>query len=461
MAGIYDRPLELSPRAAAAGVLILGFAVSLALNWPGQLSYDSVVQLHDARFGHYNPWHPPVMSWLLGIADRVLPGTGLFVLFDEVLATAGLLSLLWIAPRISWTAVPAAAVAVVLPQFLLYQGIVWKDVLFADSALAGFIVLGHAGARWQNHLVRWTLAVVGLLLCVLATLARQNGAITIVFAALALLFIARREGERLPGAIALLVSALLLSAALVYAASAKLAERTGGTTGVSGQWKLLQLYDLIGEAKRSPSLQLHELDRRNPHLVHLIRTDGARLYTPSRNDTLVGSLDLQNAFVSTSPAAIATQWNDILRAEPGTYLAVRTQVFYWLFLTPDPVQCDAWYTGLDGPPRYLHDLGLARRFRAQDRGLGNYAAHFAHTPVFSHAAWAILAAVVFVLLVRRRRAADIAVAALLGCSLTFTLSFFVIAIACDYRYLLFLDLAAIASAFYCAVTWPVARNAGE
>jgi len=460
MAGPNHSP-RLSPRVAAAAVLVLGFAVSLALNWPGQLSYDSVVQLHDGRFGHYNPWHPPVMSWMLGITDRILPGTGLFVLFDEFLVTACLVSLLWIAPRVSWVVVVAAAVVVALPQILLYQGIVWKDVLFADSALAGFIVLAHAGTHWRNHALRWILICSAFLLLVLATLARQNGAITIPFAAVALFFMARGQGWRWSPVAALAFSAGVLSAALVFWAGAELAARTGGVTGVPGQWKLLQLYDLIGEVKHAPRLPLRELAGVNPDLAELIRTDGARLYTPARNDTLVGSVDLQNEFASTSPSDIAAQWNAVLLGDAGTYLAVRGDVFYWLFFTPDPVQCDAYYTGLDGPPQYLHDLGLARRFRDQDRLLGNYAAHFIHTPVFSHVAWALLAIVLLMLLVRRRGAADIAIAALLCCALAFTLSFFVIAIACDYRYLLFLDLAAIAAAFYCVATWPAGNSVHE
>ena len=217
----------------------------------------------------------------------------------------------------------------------------------------------------------------------------------------------------------------------------------------------------IGEVKRDPSLQLRYLEAVNSDLAQLIRSDGARLYTPSRNDTLVGSTELQNEFASTSPSTIAAQWNATVFGEPATYLAVRARVFYWLFFTPDPVQCDAYYTGVDGPPQYMHELGLAKRFRAQDRALGTYAAHFVHTPAFSHVAYAVLAVVVLVFLIRRRRAADIAFAALLGCALTFTFSFFVIAIACDYRYLLFLDLASITSAFYCAATWPAVKNATE
>lgn len=44
-------------------------------------------------------------------------------------------------------------------------------------------------------------------------------------------------------------------------------------------------------------------------------------------------------------------------------------------------------------------------------------------------------------------------------AIAFASSFFVISIACDYRYLLFLDIASLASTFYVALTtryrsWP-------
>ena len=48
----------------------------------------------EGRTGVYGTWHPPVMSWLLGLGDALLPGTGLFVLFDIVLAFGALLSLM-------------------------------------------------------------------------------------------------------------------------------------------------------------------------------------------------------------------------------------------------------------------------------------------------------------------------------------------------------------------------------
>ena len=47
---------------------------------------------------------------------------------------------------------------------------------------------------------------------------------------------------------------------------------------------------------------------------------------------------------------------------------------------------------------------------------------------------------------------------MLGGALTFTASFAVISIACDYRYLYFLDLSAIAAALYLAAS--ARRGAG-
>jgi len=53
----------------------------------------------------------------------------------------------------------------------------------------------------------------------------------------------------------------------------------------------------------------------------------------------------------------------------------------------------------------------------------------------------------------------LAIAAMLASALAFAASFLVISIACDYRYLYFLDLAAMAGALYVALDppWRVGR----
>ena len=125
-----------APRVAALAALALGLVVSLAMNLPGHMSYDSVLQLAQGRSGVYNNWHPPVMAWLLGLFDGLVRGTALFVVFDTLLIYGALAVLVCTAPRTSWIAAPLILIWAMIPDGLIYPGIVWKDVLFASAAPA-------------------------------------------------------------------------------------------------------------------------------------------------------------------------------------------------------------------------------------------------------------------------------------------------------------------------------------
>jgi hypothetical protein len=431
---------------------VAGCAISLALNWPGQLSYDSVVQLHDGRSGHYNAWHPPVMAWMLGLADSLLRGTGLFILFDTLLFFGSIASLLWVARRPTWIVCGLAILCAALPQVVLYQGIVWKDVLFADAAVAGFVLLTHSAVGWRRAGRRYALLAGAFVCLALATLVRQNGFVVLPLGGIALLLVAQRHGTGWKRALLLGSGATAATAAIVVLASMALATRTTGAPQPAGQIRLLQLYDLIGEVKIDPALKLESLARSDPELSSLIRSVGVRLYTPVRNDTLFASRKLQEALADANPSALGAQWNAVLLGHPGAYLKTRAQVFFWVFATPELGQCMPYYTGVTGPSADLRDLRLRTRFRPQDGALAGYASLISRTPLFSHVLYAVLSLAVLVFLVWRRRPADIAMACLLGSALVYTSSFFVISIACDYRYLLFLDLSTAAALFYCAAS---------
>ena len=73
------------------------------------------------------------------------------------------------------------------------------------------------------------------------------------------------------------------------------------------------------------------------------------------------------------------------------------------------------------------------------------------TPALSHLAFAAIALLVGVALLVRRDPADLAMAGLMAGALGFAASFFVISIACDYRYLYLLDLSAITGLLYLAI----------
>ena len=430
-------------------VILAGFVAMLALNLPGHLSYDSVIQLLDGRSGQYHTWHPPVMAFLLGLGDAVLRGSGLFMGLNAALCFLPLASLLWLKDKVTWLTVLAALGMALTPQLLLYQGILWKDVLFANAALAGFVCLAHVGSHWANPRTRFGLIAAAVAFFLLAALARQNGVIVIGIGALALGWIASRcSGARNTG-ITYGLTALVALALLMTAGTMALNLRSANDNGPAAQINQLRVYDLIGALVQDPGMPLPILQAQAPKLAARMRDDGVRLYSPLKIDTLEASQNLQDGIATPASAKpIAQEWRNLILHRPFLYLRVRAAVFAQVFLTPDLRQCVPYYVGVDGPADAMAELHLTRRWNASDRFLANYASRFVGTPIFSHVAFAALALVLLITLLRRKRPADIALAAMLVAALIFSLSFFAISIACDYRYLYALDLSALYALLY-------------
>jgi hypothetical protein len=433
---------EKFPIFLAPGLLLPGFGVLLALNWPGQMSYDSVVQLTDGRSGQYDSWHPPVMAWLLGVFDRLLPGTGLFLLFTALLLLGAWLLLLWGA-RGGWGLPILAALIFATPQFILYQGTIWKDVLFANAGIAAFALLGGTAARWRDTALRVSL----LLLCTaalgLAALARQNGFLLLPVAAVTLGLIARRQGASAwRYGLGLAMTSLLIVAGVNFA----LSFRGDNGEGRSEQIRLAQTYDMVGAVRLDPGIHLAVLEKEAPALNAAIRKDGVALYSPRLVDTLEQSDTLTQAIYHAPSGVVFAQWRQLILSHPGLYLRERWPVFRWVVAPPDLIACHPDVVGVDGPKDMLKSLGLKAQIRPQDRLLNSYVANFFHTPELSHLLYGAAAAGLAFFLARRGSPADMAIVGLQIAALGFAASFFIVSIACDYRYLYFLDLAAMTGA---------------
>ena len=329
--------------AVPLSIIAAGFVFSLAANWPGHLSYDSVIQLLEGRTGIYANWHPPVMSWLLGLADAVLPGAGLFVIFDSVLIFGALAAFLTLGgERPSWAAAGVALLCVLIPQFVDYPAIVWKDVLFAAASVAGFAALAHAARAWQRPRLRFALLAGGFALFVLAALARQNGILMLAGGAVALGWIAGLAAPARPWRSGALygAGALLISVMIGGICHWALALRVTGDLGPASQIRLLESYDIVGAVAAKPALALPELSRNDPKLLALIRREAPRVYSPERNDTLADSPALMQALNNANPVAIDAAWRGLVLRHPGLYLKVRWAAFRWVFLTPRITDCD-------------------------------------------------------------------------------------------------------------------------
>jgi hypothetical protein len=423
-------------RRAAAAILLAGYGLMLALNAPGQMSYDSVAQLAGGRTGLYNSWHPPVMSWLLGLFDAVIPGPLLFLIFQSLLLLGALLTLLWLKPR-NWTCVPLALAIVLTPQWLLYQGEVWKDILFADAAIAGFAGLAFAARNW-----RMSALILPAVVLTLAAATRQNGVVLLPVAAVTVALITPRRGW------AVGLSFLGITLALTAGVSLALVARSDGGDGAKAEIRLGQSYDLVGALARDPNLPLPALAAADPELDRLLRTRGTALYTPLHNDPFAADPRISQALADAPDGAIAQAWQGLVLGQPLLYARTRLAAFGAVVTTPDSVACHFVFVGISGPPTSLRVLGLTAGVRPQDLALDRYARLFFSTPVYSHLAWGALALIFMILLARRGAAPDLAVAGLLAGALLFTVTFAIISIACDYRYLIFLDLSAMAAALY-------------
>ncbi|MDP3660868.1 hypothetical protein [Phenylobacterium sp.] len=442
-----------TPRPAGAAAALAyrvtvgaGLAATLAANLPGHLSYDSVIALYEGRTAIRQTWAPAAYSWILGRFDALHAGTSLYVTASALLLYLSLMTLPSLRPRTSWLAAPVALAAMLTPQLLIYQGIVWKDVLFANLAVVGFIALAHAERGWVGRARIGPLA--GALVCfALAGLVRQNGLVVVAVGAVALAWIARGGGWRaslvwgLGGFVAVCVVAVAFDAAVKPVKHVpKLRPEAAA--------RVLQHYDVVGAAAHDPKLALTDM---TPAAAAIVAADARSVYSAERIDTLGQSPRLGRALWRTPDAAMSRQWRDVVLHSPSAYLAHRLAVFDQVLETPALDRCLPVHVGVIGPPPMIAELGLVPEIDVRDQALAAYAARFFKTPVYSHLTWLLVAVAAGIVLLLRRAPGDMPMAAMLVGAVGFTASFFVLSVACDYRYLYALDLSAITALIYLAL----------
>jgi hypothetical protein len=437
------------------GALATGLLLVLAAALPGHMTTDSVIQLAEGRTGVQRSFNPAFMSWLLGKFDSVLSGTSLFVTFNVALFFGSLAILPWLARRAHWLAAPALLAVIATPQVLIYQGIVWKDVFFANAAIAGTVLMAlsvNAGTGRVTRLAAWG---GGLALLVVAALVRQNGILALGAAALAVgLAAVSRQGWKA----GLSATGTLLGAGLVaFVAMTLVMERLmppASPEAAGAGLRIIQHFDLVGVVARDPGARLEPLQTEDPQAAATLRALAAKGYNPERVDAVSNAPGLGEALWRTPKGAVAKTWANLPTADFEAYAAHRLAVFRQVFLTPNILACLPVSTGVQGPELVLEELSLPAREGRQDRELYNYASWFFGTPVLSHLSFALLSLAILVVLVLRGRPSDWVMAGLQAGALAFTGSFVLIALACDYRYLYFLDLAALFGLVHLALDPP-------
>jgi hypothetical protein len=374
-----------------------------------------------------------------------------------LLLFGGWAALTAVRPRASWLAPIVALGAIGLPQVLIYPAIVWKDVLFAEMAIAGFIALAWA-ARSPDRPPRLVTLALAAVPFAAAGLLRQNGLLFALAATVALAWAGWRFGAwrslaRAAGWLAGVAVLTLAFSALLQPQGPGRPDSAGGK-GV----RILQTYDVVAATALAPGRPLTVIERNEPAAARILKSRGALVYSPERIDTL--SLDpAVDAAMATVPTPdFQAEWLRLVTEDPGLYLEARLAAFRQVFATPVIDRCLPIEVGVEGPANYLKALHISTRADLRDGRLFNYTTWFLDTPAMSHVAYAVLALVVVVLLLVRREPADLVVGAMVAGGLVFAASFFVISIACDYRYLYALDLTAITGLVYLAADPRLSRR---
>jgi len=135
-------------RIAAAVILAAVWGVFVAYAWPGFMTWDSIVQLGQARSGHYGNWHPPIMARLWAVLDGIVRGPALMLVLQTSLFVVGLYGVMrrYAEPR---RAALLAALIFVFPPVFAPMSTIWKDSLMAALVLCAVAGLTSPARGWR------------------------------------------------------------------------------------------------------------------------------------------------------------------------------------------------------------------------------------------------------------------------------------------------------------------------
>jgi hypothetical protein len=410
-----------------------GFALTIAAFWPGYMSFDSAYQWWQARHGDYTNIHPPAMTLLWALTDRLWPGPGLlFALFAlGYWTTLGLVS-----QASRWSTTQRIAIVTVAgcwPPLLALLAHVWKDV--AAMVLFGLAVSIIALLRQRRHRG-------AELLCALALLAacamRHNAISALPPLLLCVLWPMVHGGvsRRLLKAVA-----LALVGTLLFAALARLPERLPNVVRHDA-WPAVAAWDVAAVSVREQRLLVPaDLLFPGDPMPRLVAH-----YTPATNvPTLVGG-GVRSTFLfpytDAQTRALRDLWLSLPFRHTRAYLAHRAAVAARLFGWHKDDETRA-LTLMPGEVAYRDNPPVAARMDSFNRVLQTCLGRLVDTPLFSGWIYLLMAPVLIVLALKRRDARGGLAAATVASGALYALPLLVIAGSAEFRYLSWLVMAVV------------------
>jgi hypothetical protein len=343
------------------GVYYLAFACflfTLAVYYPGYMSFDSIYQLGGAREGVTDNWNPPMMAYIWRVLDRIIPGPGGMLIVNTGLFWFALAA---IAAAISSSNLMRAAILLFcgfLPPVFGLIGTIWKDVGMLSFFLAAVAFSLHARKRRSI----WML-VCSTVFIWLGGSYRHNA------------FVATLPLILMNAAIAvpLLKARFSRQAAALADRGYERAWVAGGTAALCGImavtilmvnyygvedsqiWRPILIHDLVGmSVSQGVNLLPDAVSRKS----HVTIEDLKKIYVGHNHATLshpatrrmLGSLDPTSTVVIDSQgdgAAVFKTWLAAVLHHPGSYLRHRGQIADRLLVLKAGTPFYPFHTGID------------------------------------------------------------------------------------------------------------------
>ena len=411
-------------------LIAAGFVLTLVVFYPGLMTYDARYVYAAIADGHVGDWQSPVMTWLWAWIDPIAPGSAsMFLLIAALywLAFAVLALVLVQKSTVCGLALPVLACA---PPAFVLLGVIWRDVLFADTwLLATALTFAVADFRAVHRLPALLIA---LILVAFGVLLRPNALLAAPILCAYVLWPSRSHWRRLAVLYIPAVAVLFALIQLVY-------------------------YDVLGATRQHPLHEIFVFDlggishfsKQNVFPVEFTPEQTALLtsscYDPTMWDVywnrepcrfVMDIVEKQEKIFGTP--RLFDAWKRAILAHPRAYLEHRA-TFMWTFLAGE--NFTVWFQDLDDPSKVVFSDNAAL--------MAVKTAHDAlkPTPLFRAGTWLLLCAFACVYALRRRRTAAGAFAlAVGGSAIVYLATFSVVGVAADFRYAYWAVLAGLTSA---------------
>jgi hypothetical protein len=426
---------------AVAALIAAGYGLTLAIFYPGIMTYDAKFVHEDITKGVLGDWQSPVMTVLWGIIDPIAPGPGSMFLLIATSYWLGFALLAFaLARRPSRLALLLPLLALT-PPALVFVGIIWRDVLFATTWLLAAAIVFAAAERGAHF--RLLVQMLALALCALGVLLRPNALIAAPILAAYIAWPTQMSWKRTA---ILFVPAMAGFFALVQVVYY-------GALGATRQHPLqsIMIFDLGGISHFTGQNQF-PVTWSEPERALLLNS----CYQPTQWDIywrlepcdfVMRKVEREQKLFGTP--VISEAWAHAVMRHPLAYLRHRA-AFTWNFLGGN--NTTMWLADVERPAEtvFPHRPAFAALVWLHDS--------LKPTPLFRAGSWLLLCIGVCAFAWRRRWTTEGAFAlGVCGSAAVYVLSFFAVGVASDFRYGYWAVIAGIAGGAVAALGRPKVR----